>query len=60
MTNAGINLGTSYAWLDDVTTNSDTDIHYAVELCLTHVQTLSTYTARQWLRQHLIKRYENK
>jgi hypothetical protein len=52
----GTTLG-AYAWLDDVMAHSDTDIHYAVELCLTYTCTFSSYKARQRFRRHLITRY---
>lgn len=48
----------AYAWLDDVMAHSDTDIHYAVELCLTYTCTFSSYKARQCFRRHLINRYK--
>jgi len=51
------NMSAAYKWLDEVMAHSDTDIHYAVELCLTYTCTFSTYKSRQWFRHHLITRY---
>ena len=46
----------AYEFMDDIMDNSDTDLHYCVELCLTYCFTHASYEPRQKLRAHLINR----